>query len=361
MGRTDPHPFLLFIEITLSSVFCVNWIVRFITCPKKIAFLQSALNWIDFLVVLSQFACVGIQNIPNYVETPHIVRTLEAFRLIRICRVFLIFRLAKCYTGLRILLLALSSSIKEMLLLGVIMTVGMMTFSTLIYYAEYNEPQKFPDIPTGFWWAIITMTTVGYGDMYPVTNWGYVVGTLCALTGMLATGLPIPIIANNFTFYYNVSKMKKMQDDRESHSISTEMVGKMQGIFKAGGKVGKKLGGKAMKKASKYTDKVGGNLVERLGAATDKLVTKASTIRRPNGMKGNSTTPETSEYIPEETPESHSETISQSDEERAMTIAGEDYDNYGEPPYCTAAATPGTPTITLNRDSTRLSTRSQRL
>lgn len=93
-----------------------------------------------------------------------------------------------------------------------------------------------------------------------------------------------------------------------------------------------------------------------MGAATDKLVTKASTIRRRGNGITPGTTPDTSENVEEE---AHSETLTE--EERAMTIAGEDYDNYGEPPYCTAQATPGTPSILLNRDSTRSSTRSQRL
>ena len=54
--------------------------------------------------------------------------------------------------------------------------IGMVIFSTLIFYAEFNRPQQFEDIPTGFWWAIVTMTTVGYGDVHPTTPYGYVVG-----------------------------------------------------------------------------------------------------------------------------------------------------------------------------------------
>ena len=72
----------------------------------------------------------------------------------------------------------LQASFKEMILLAIFIMIGMVIFSTLIFYAEFNRPQQFEDIPTGFWWAIVTMTTVGYGDVHPTTPYGYVVGRL---------------------------------------------------------------------------------------------------------------------------------------------------------------------------------------
>ena len=59
------------------------------------------------------------------------------------------------------------------------------------------------------------MTTVGYGDKVPKTGWGYMVGGLCAITGMLCTSLPIPIIANNFNMYYSYAIKKKEQRERK--------------------------------------------------------------------------------------------------------------------------------------------------
>ena len=61
-------------------------------------------------------------------------------------------------------------------MLCVFIFTGMLVFSTLIFYVEFWHPDQFHNIPVGFWWSIVTMTTVGYGDIHPVTPAGYIVG-----------------------------------------------------------------------------------------------------------------------------------------------------------------------------------------
>jgi len=79
-----------------------------------------------------------------------------------------------------------------------------LVYSSIIYYAELGvDGSQINSIPDAFWWAIITMTTVGYGDKVPVGYAGKLIGAACAITGVLTLAMPVPIITGHFNRFYS--------------------------------------------------------------------------------------------------------------------------------------------------------------
>lgn len=186
-------------EAIFVAWFTFEFIVRFSSSPNKIQFLKGLLNIIDIVSILP-FYITSALDIHNGLG-------FENFRVIRLVRVFRIFKLSRHSKGLQILGQTLKASMRELGLMIFFLAIGVILFSSAVYYLEADN---FSSIPDAFWWAIITMCTVGYGDKVPKTFYGKAVGSACAVCGVLSIALPVPVIVSNFDYFYNRERTKKM-------------------------------------------------------------------------------------------------------------------------------------------------------
>ncbi|XP_077994792.1 potassium voltage-gated channel protein Shaw-like [Glandiceps talaboti] len=226
-----PRDELFYIEAVCVTFFTLEIILRFIFCPSKLEFYKSAQNIIDFLAIVP-FYIDAICRIAN-VNVSGTANDILSFA--RIVRIFRIGKLTRHFSGLKILVHTIKASAKELLLLIIFLGLGILVFASLVYYAEKwladeDARNDFTNIPVGFWWAVVTMTTVGYGDMAPRTPSGRIIGAICAVFGVLTIALPVPVIVNNFALYYTHAQARaKLPKKRKRILIGAADALKTQG------------------------------------------------------------------------------------------------------------------------------------
>ncbi|CAL1609073.1 unnamed protein product [Knipowitschia caucasica] len=229
---TDPF----FIVETICIIwFCFEVGVRFVVCPSKSDFFNNIMNVIDIVSIIPYFVTLGTELAAPPEEDEGNANqnmSLAFIRIIRLVRVFRIFKLSRHSKGLQILGQTLKASMRELGLLIFFLFIGVILFSSAIYFAEVDEPQtQFVSIPDGFWWAVVTMTTVGYGDMCPITMGGKMVGTLCAIAGVLTIALPVPVIVSNFNYFYH---RETEQEEKQMLDAAAEAAQKTSAANKYG-------------------------------------------------------------------------------------------------------------------------------
>ncbi|XP_012311339.2 potassium voltage-gated channel subfamily A member 5 [Aotus nancymaae] len=209
LPRTLADPFFI-VETTCVIWFTFELLVRFFACPSKAGFSRNIMNIIDVVAIFPYFITLGTELAEQQPgggggsQNGQQAMSLAILRVIRLVRVFRIFKLSRHSKGLQILGKTLQASMRELGLLIFFLFIGVILFSSAVYFAEAdNQGTHFSSIPDAFWWAVVTMTTVGYGDMRPVTVGGKIVGSLCAIAGVLTIALPVPVIVSNFNYFYH--------------------------------------------------------------------------------------------------------------------------------------------------------------
>uniref|UniRef100_A0AC34GU10 Ion transport domain-containing protein n=1 Tax=Panagrolaimus sp. ES5 TaxID=591445 RepID=A0AC34GU10_9BILA len=157
----EPHPILIQVEYVCIIWFSLEYFSKMLVTPNRWATFRQLLNIIDLLAILPFMIEMGLKIVG--IDTEQLQDLKGAFLVIRILRVLRVIRVLK--------LGRYSSGLQMQLgMMAMVVMTGVIFFSTLVYFLEKDDPTSgFHSIPAACWWCIVTMTTVGYGDLTPVT------------------------------------------------------------------------------------------------------------------------------------------------------------------------------------------------
>ncbi|KAG9353359.1 hypothetical protein JZ751_017936, partial [Albula glossodonta] len=219
---------IFIVETVCVAWFSLEFTLRFIQDRSKLAFLRRPLNLIDVLAILPYYITLLVDSTSagekkrlgsgnTYLDKVGLV-----LRVLRALRILYVMRLARHSLGLQTLGLTARRCTREFGLLLLFLCVATALFSPLLYLVE-NEAttsREFSSIPATYWWAVITMTTVGYGDMVPRSVPGQVVALSSILSGILLMAFPVTSIFHTFSrSYLELKQEQQRATQRQTHFL----------------------------------------------------------------------------------------------------------------------------------------------
>lgn len=209
-----PVHFFIWFENVSVSIFTIEFILRLLIIPiksHKKGWLYtigkqtlSPMGIIDLLSILPFYLQLILKGI-NFPDA----RVLRLLRLIRILRIL---KLTRYLNSFKLIVKVIKSRKHELFITGYIAVLLLLIASTLMFEIENDaQPDKFPNILAALWWAIATLTTIGYGDIFPITDLGKILSALISLFGIGIVALPTGIISSGFIEEFRIHKEQTTQ------------------------------------------------------------------------------------------------------------------------------------------------------
>ena len=208
----DEKKFFHYFDLVSVIIFSIEYVLRVWSSNHeekykhpltgRLRYMMSPAALIDLLAIL-----------PSALFYLHVFVgvDLRVLRILRLMRFFRLFRLTAYLKSARLVINVFKSKFNELMLAFVLTMFLIIIASCLVYFAEHiKNPKQFTSIPATMWWAVVTLTTVGYGDMVPITVMGKVFASIILLAGVAMLALPAGIITSGF-----LDEMRKLRQPRE--------------------------------------------------------------------------------------------------------------------------------------------------
>lgn len=190
----ETHHLLRIVEVVIVLLFTAEYVLRIAVADRKLSYILSFYGIIDLLAILPFYLALGID-----------MRSLRALRMLRLFRLF---KLVRYNNAIERFARAFAIAREEIVVFAVV-TVILLFFSGIgIYYFEHDaQPEVFSSIFHSLWWAMVTLTTVGYGDMVPITAGGRIFTFFMLLIGLGIVAVPAGLLASA------LNKARRDEDD----------------------------------------------------------------------------------------------------------------------------------------------------
>jgi hypothetical protein len=188
------------VQMICVGFFTIEFLLRLVSTPSIVEFIKNPMNWIDLLAVVPFYVTVGIRvtGRQNQINTNSYVG-LRLLRILRVARVFKFYRVCRSIKSLRVLMTTIKQSLLDFIIMITMLTLLAFLCGSAAYFAENDSNgEVFDSIPKATYWGIMTITSVGYGDMIPITPIGRMVACLCALSGSATIGVLVSVLVDRY-------------------------------------------------------------------------------------------------------------------------------------------------------------------
>jgi voltage-gated potassium channel len=205
----EQHAMLFWRIETVSVVlFTVEYLIRVWVCDINEKYRGF---WGRIKYILTPMALVDLFAILPFYLPLFFRFDLRFLRVLRMLRLLRVFKLGRYSSALRTLSRVLYSKREELFITLVVVFILLVVASSVMYYVESEaQPKAFSSIPASMWWGIATLTTVGYGDIYPITPVGKFVGAIISIMGIGLFALPAGILGSGFVEELQNKKQSKI-------------------------------------------------------------------------------------------------------------------------------------------------------
>lgn len=228
-------------EIFSVTIFTIEYLLRLWVCTINRNFRNSITGRIKY--IFTPFAIIDLLAILPFYLPMIIPLDLRFVRAVRFFRLFRLFKLGRYSKALLLLKKVLKEKKEELILVIFVVFLLLIIFSSLMYFIEKEaQPEAFSSIPEAMWWGIITLTTVGYGDVYPITPLGKILGALIAFLGIGMFALPAGILGSGLV---EVARKKEINTDKSIEELDINKTATCSNINKKIENLEEKLKGAA--------------------------------------------------------------------------------------------------------------------